>query len=232
MLRERDYVRMDKNRFIPEDKGRLVTAFLEQFFKRYVTYDFTAALEEKLDMVSAGEMDYKELLREFWTDFHAAVGDIGDLRVSQVLDALNDTLGPHIFPDKEDGTDPRACKTCGTGQLSLKAGKFGAFIGCSNYPECRFTRPIAAEAGGEGQAEGGGDRELGTDPVTGRDRVAEDRPLRPLCGAGRRPGRRQGQAQARQPAQGLGAGGDGPGEGPAPDQPAARGRACTPRTGR
>jgi DNA topoisomerase-1 len=168
VLREREYVRMDKNRFIPEDKGRLVTAFLEQFFNRYVEYDFTAALEEKLDKVSAGDLDYKELLREFWRDFHAAVTGIGDLRVSQVLDALNDTLGPHIFPDKGDGADPRVCKTCGTGQLSLKVGKFGAFIGCSNYPECRFTRPIAAAAEGSEAAADGGDRELGPDPVTGR----------------------------------------------------------------
>ena len=167
VLRERDYVRMDKNRFIPEDKGRLVTAFLEQFFERYVGYDFTADLEEKLDKVSAGEMDWKELLREFWKDFHAAVVGIGDLRVSQVLDALNEALGPHIFPAKENGGDPRVCPTCGTGLLSLKVGKFGAFIGCSNYPECRFTRPIAAPEGGEDAAESG-DRELGVDPVTGR----------------------------------------------------------------
>ncbi|HTI68303.1 MAG TPA: type I DNA topoisomerase [Caulobacteraceae bacterium] len=167
-LRDRDYVRMDKNRFIPEDKGRLVTAFLEQFFERYVEYDFTAALEEKLDKVSAGEMDWKDLLREFWKDFHAQVVGIGDLRVSQVLDALNDTLGPHIFPQREDGGDPRVCRTCGTGNLSLKVGKFGAFIGCSNYPECRYTRPIAGEANGDKETEGGGDRELGTDPVSGR----------------------------------------------------------------
>ncbi|HTK34191.1 MAG TPA: type I DNA topoisomerase [Caulobacteraceae bacterium] len=166
-LRDRDYVRMDKNRFIPEDKGRLVTAFLEEFFERYVEYDFTADLEEKLDKVSAGEMDWKELLRAFWKDFHAAVVGIGDLRVSQVLDALNEALGPHIFPAKEGGGDPRVCPTCGAGQLSLKVGKFGAFIGCSNYPECRFTRPIAAPEGGEEAAESG-DRELGTDPVTGR----------------------------------------------------------------
>jgi DNA topoisomerase-1 len=165
VLRDRAYVRMDKNRFIPEDKGRLVTAFLEQFFARYVEYDFTAALEEKLDLVSAGELDWKALLREFWTDFNAAIGEIGELRTTHVLDALNEALGPHIFPAKEDGSDPRACPTCGTGQLSLKTGKFGAFIGCSNYPECRFTRPIAQaddEANGENA-----DRELGIDPKTG-----------------------------------------------------------------
>jgi len=165
VLRDRSYVRMEKNRFVPEDAGRLVTAFLEQFFRRYVEYDFTAGLEEKLDLVSAGELGWKALLREFWKDFHAAVGEIGELRMGQVLEALNESLGPHIFPDTDDGTDPRVCPTCGMGRLSLKTGKFGAFIGCSNYPECRFTRPIAASSGEEeSQA---GDRELGTDPVTG-----------------------------------------------------------------
>ncbi|MBA4012367.1 MAG: type I DNA topoisomerase [Phenylobacterium sp.] len=165
VLRDREYVRMDKNRFVPEDKGRLVTAFLEQFFARYVEYDFTAALEEKLDLVSAGEMDWKALLREFWQDFHAAVGEIAELRVTNVLDALNEALGPHIFPAKEDGSDPRGCPTCGTGRLSLKTGKFGAFIGCSNYPECRFTRQLAQSD--DEAAQESGDRELGVDPVTG-----------------------------------------------------------------
>ncbi|MEO8811409.1 MAG: type I DNA topoisomerase [Caulobacteraceae bacterium] len=165
VLRDRAYVRMEKNRFLPEDAGRLVTAFLEQFFHRYVEYGFTAGLEEKLDLVSAGELNWKALLREFWTDFSAAVGDIGELRMSQVLDALNEALGPHIFPAKADGTDPRACPTCGDGRLSLKAGRFGAFIGCSNYPECRFTRPIAASQA-EGEA-APGDRDLGQDPVSG-----------------------------------------------------------------
>ncbi|MEO6340683.1 MAG: type I DNA topoisomerase, partial [Caulobacteraceae bacterium] len=167
VLRDREYVVMDKNRFVPEDKGRLVTAFLEQFFARYVEYDFTADLETKLDLVSAGELDWKALLREFWTAFQAAVTDIGDLRVAQVLDALNEALGPHIFPPKEDGTDPRLCPTCNEGRLSLKVGKFGSFVGCSNYPTCRYTRPLASPEGGEQQAESG-DRELGQDPAGGR----------------------------------------------------------------
>jgi DNA topoisomerase-1 len=166
VLRDREYVRMEKQRFVPEDKGRLVTAFLEQFFRRYVEYDFTAALEEKLDLVSAGELDWKALLRDFWRDFHAAIGKIGELRIGAVIDALNEALGPHIFPAKADGSDPRACPTCGDGRLSLKTGKFGAFIGCSNYPECRFTRPIAQD-NGEDAGEGGGERELGVDPATG-----------------------------------------------------------------
>ena len=165
VLRDRAYVRMEKNRFVPEDAGRLVTAFLEQFFARYVEYDFTAALEEKLDLVSAGELDWKALLREFWTGFHAAVGDIGELRMGDVLTALDVALAPHIFPARSDGADPRSCPTCGSGRLSLKAGKFGAFVGCSNYPECRFTRPIASTAGDDGAP--AGDRELGVDPATG-----------------------------------------------------------------
>ena len=166
VLRDRAYVRMDKQRFIPEDKGRLVTAFLEEFFRRYVEYDFTAGLEEKLDLVSAGELDWKSLLREFWTEFHAKVGEVSELRTTKVLDALNESLGPHIFPAKADGSDPRACMVCGSGRLSLKTGRFGAFIGCSNYPECRFTRPIAqSESDEAGETS---DRELGIDPATGR----------------------------------------------------------------
>lgn len=165
VLRDRGYVRMDKGRFVPEDAGRLVTAFLEQFFSRYVEYDFTAGLEEKLDEVSAGTLDWKVLLREFWRDFHAAVGEIGQLRTTEVLEALNDALGPHIFPPRADGVDPRGCPSCGVGRLSLKTGRYGAFIGCSNYPECRFTRPIAASSAETPEAQG--DRELGVDPATG-----------------------------------------------------------------
>ena len=165
VLREREYVRMDKQRFIPEDKGRLVTAFLEQFFHRYVEYDFTAELEEQLDAVSAGKLDWKALLRDFWKDFHAAVGEIGELRTGQVIEALNEALAPHIFPDKGDGTDARACPSCGDGRLSLKLGRYGSFIGCSNYPECRYTRHIGESAEGEGGENG--DRELGKDPISG-----------------------------------------------------------------
>jgi DNA topoisomerase-1 len=165
VLREREYVRMDKQRFIPEDKGRLVTAFLEQFFHKYVEYDFTAELEEQLDAVSAGKLDWKALLRAFWKDFHAAVGEIGELRTGQVLDSLNDALAPHVFPDKGDGADPRVCPSCGAGRLSLKLGRYGAFIGCSNYPECRYTRHMGESADGEGGESG--DRDLGKDPITG-----------------------------------------------------------------
>jgi DNA topoisomerase-1 len=166
VLREREYVVMDKGRFVPEDKGRLVTAFLEQFFHKYVEYDFTAELEEQLDAVSAGKLDWKALLRDFWKDFQAAVGGIGDLRTGQVLEALNEALAPHIFPDKGDGADARLCPSCGAGKLSLKLGRYGAFIGCSNYPECRYTRQIGGE-NGEGEGGESGDRNLGQDPVTG-----------------------------------------------------------------
>ncbi|MGB3808858.1 MAG: type I DNA topoisomerase [Parvibaculum sp.] len=164
-LRDRNYVNMDKGRFVPDDKGRLVTAFLENFFTRYVEYDFTAGLEEKLDKVSAGELDWKQVLREFWTDFTVAVSQAMELRITEVLDRLNDVLGPHVFPDQGDGTDPRKCPSCTDGILSLKVGKFGAFVGCSNYPECRFTRQLTVGADGEAAA---GDRVLGVDPDTGK----------------------------------------------------------------
>jgi DNA topoisomerase-1 len=166
VLRDRGYVHMDKGRFVPDDKGRLVTAFLENFFTRYVEYDFTADLEEKLDKVSAGELNWKDVLREFWKDFTGAVGEAMELRITEVLDRLNDVLGPHVFPDKGDGSDPRKCPSCADGQLSLKVGKFGAFVGCSNYPECRFTRQLTVGADGENEA--AGERNLGIDPESGK----------------------------------------------------------------
>ncbi|MEO1013595.1 MAG: type I DNA topoisomerase [Pseudomonadota bacterium] len=163
-LQDRGYVALEKNRFIPDSKGRIVTAFLENFFRRYVEYDFTANLEETLDEISNGDVDWRKFLAEFWRDFHATVEETKDLRISEVLDALNEALGPLIFPDKGDGSDPRKCPACDTGRLSLKTGKFGAFIGCSNYPECQYTRQLSAA---ENEAEAQGDRELGLDPVSG-----------------------------------------------------------------
>jgi DNA topoisomerase-1 len=167
VLGERDYVRIDKKRLIPEDKGRLVTAFLEGFFKRYVEYDFTADLEEKLDLISDGKLEWKDVLRDFWRDFTASIAEIKDLRVAEVLEALNEILGPHIFPPKAEGGDPRLCPNCGEGRLSLKVGKFGAFIGCSNYPECRFTRQFSDSQGGSPEASTPEGKLLGTDPETG-----------------------------------------------------------------
>jgi DNA topoisomerase-1 len=167
VLRDRGYVRLEKKQLIPEDKGRLVTAFLESFFERYVEYDFTADLEEKLDRISNGEIPWKDVLRDFWRQFSNDVDQTKELRVSEVLESLNELLGPHIFPARADGGDPRQCPLCGTGKLSLKLGKYGAFIGCSNYPECRYTRQLAA-AGDKGNGEGlNGTKELGTDPETG-----------------------------------------------------------------
>ena len=169
VLRDREYVKLEKKRLMPEDKGRLVTAFLEAFFGRYVEYDFTADLEERLDKVSNSEIDWKELLRDFWRDFSASLGDIKDLRTTQVLDSLNELLGPHIFPAKADGGDPRACPSCGAGQLSLKLGKFGAFIGCSNYPDCKYTRVLSPNGQDGAEGERPGVQVLGVDPESGEE---------------------------------------------------------------
>ena len=162
VLRDRGYTRLDKKRIIPEDKGRIVVAFLESYFPRYVEYEFTANLEEKLDEIANHELDYKRVLREFWTGFTGAVAETKDLRISEVIDVLDALLNEHNFPPKADGSDPRACPQCGTGRLGLKVGKFGAFVGCSNYPECRFTRALTAPGEGELAAT----KELGEDPET------------------------------------------------------------------
>jgi len=163
VLQDRGYVRIEKKRLMPEDKGRVVVGFLESFFQRYVEYDFTANLEEQLDRIANHEIDWKQVLQDFWTDFIGAVNEIKDLRVTEVLDALNDLLAPHIFPPRAEGGDPRQCPSCATGRLSLKLGRFGAFIGCSNYPECNFTRQMTP--GAEGAV--AGTKVLGEDPVTG-----------------------------------------------------------------
>jgi DNA topoisomerase-1 len=160
VLKDRGYVKLEKKRLHGEDKGRVVVAFLENFFARYVEYDFTADLEGQLDRISNNEISWQQVLRDFWGDFIGAVNEIKDLRVTQVLDALDAMLGPHIYAPREDGGDPRQCPTCGSGRLNLKAGKFGAFVGCSNYPECRYTRPLAADS------EASADRILGKDPVS------------------------------------------------------------------
>jgi DNA topoisomerase I len=179
-LRDREYVRIEKKRLVAEDKGLLVTAFLQNFFSRYVEFDFTAGLEEKLDRISNHEVDWKVVLREFWTEFTGAIAGTKELRVTDVLEALNEGLGAHVFPPKADGTDPRRCTTCGTGTLSLKLGKFGSFVGCSNYPECKFTRPLTVSAddgvpGADGQPSGQpGVRVLGKDPVTDEDVTVRD----------------------------------------------------------
>lgn len=142
-IQDRGYVRREGQRLIPEDKGRLVTAFLENYFKRYIGYDFTADLEDQLDKVSAGDAEYKKVLERFWRDFSAAIAETSDLRITEVLEKINEVLEPHLFPPNEDGTDPRLCPNCGAGRLSMRTARSGgAFIGCSNYPECRYTRPF------------------------------------------------------------------------------------------
>ncbi|SPH24982.1 DNA topoisomerase 1 [Defluviimonas aquaemixtae] len=160
-IQDREYVRKEKGRLVPEDKGRLVTAFLTNFFRRYVEYDFTADLEEELDDISAGSRDYKDVLARFWRDFTAAIAETSDLRIGEVLEKIDDFLAPHLYPPREDGSDPRLCPTCGEGRLNLKTARSGgAFIGCSNYPNCRFTRPLS---GPNGEAGDTGDRLLGHD---------------------------------------------------------------------
>ena len=174
VLQDRDYVRLEKRRFTPEDRGRLVIAFLENFFKRYVEYDFTANLEDQLDEVSDGRVDWKKVLRDFWTSFSQSVGETKDLTITQVLDALDVDLGAHFFPPDETGSDSvaRACPACAAGRLNLKLGKFGAFIGCSNYPECRYTRQFGVP-GEEDDPEladlASGPRVLGQDAETSLD---------------------------------------------------------------
>ncbi|AZN72316.1 type I DNA topoisomerase [Georhizobium profundi] len=167
-LQDREYVEIDKRKLIPQAKGRLVTAFLQNFFERYVEYDFTANLEEQLDKISNGDLAWKDVLRAFWKDFFAQIENTKELRVSDVLDVLNEELAPIVFPKREDGGNPRICPTCGTGNLSLKLGKFGAFVGCSNYPECNFTRQLSAESANGDEAQLSGEpKDLGRDPHTG-----------------------------------------------------------------
>jgi len=156
-IQDREYVRKESNRLFPEDKGRIVTIFLLNFFKRYVEYDFTASLEDQLDLVSAGGSDYLELLSKFWRDFSAAISETSELRITEVLDVLDDALAPQLYPPREDGSDPRICPKCGNGTLHLKSSRTGGFVGCGNYPECTFTRPIS------GEIDESSDRSLGED---------------------------------------------------------------------
>ena len=170
VLQDRKYVRLDKRRFIPEDRGRLVTAFLVSFFEHYVDTGFTAGLEEKLDDISAGQLDWRKVMHDFWNEFSKAVEQTRELKITDVINALDQDLGPHFFPARDDGSDPRSCAACGTGRLGLKLGKYGSFIGCSNYPACQFTRRLAidsAEDGGDTLKEGM--RTLGHAPESGEE---------------------------------------------------------------
>ena len=229
VLQRRNYVKIDRKRFVPEDRGRIVTAFLQTYFPRYVEYNFTAHLEDELDEISDGKIDWRQVLREFWKAFAAAVGETKDLRVSEVLDKLDEELGPHFFPANDNGgKSPRDCPSCANGRLGLKLGKFGAFIGCSNYPDCRFTRKLGIvdrrrrrrlgrqPRRAEGAGHRSGDRQ-GRDPA--------QRPLRPLRPARR--GRGQGEAQAAVAAEGHDAGRRHLGEGAGPALAAARAGAAS-----
>ncbi len=188
-IQDRDYVRKDKNRLIPEDKGRLVTAFLVKYFPRYVSYDFTADMENELDEISAGDRMWREVLGRFWRDFTKALEGTSELRISEVLEAIDNALAPHLYPARADGGEPRECPLCHQGRLNLKTARSGgAFIGCARYPECRYTRPLSAPDGEEAM----GDRVLGDDdgdeislktgrfgPYVQRGEATEDTPKPP-----------------------------------------------------
>ena len=200
VLQDRNYVRLDKRRFIPEDRGRLVTAFLVSFFEHYVDTGFTAGLEEKLDEISAGQLDWRTVMRAFWDEFSKAVEQTRDLKISDVISALDQDLGPHFFPAREDGSDPRVCAACGTGRLGLKLGRYGSFIGCSNYPACQYTRRLAIDAGEEGgETLKEGMRVAGPPPRHRRGDHRPPRPLRPVCPAGRERRGQEGRARSAPP---------------------------------
>jgi len=166
VLQDRGYVVLEKKRFTPDDKGRIVVAFLENFFARYVQYDFTASLEQQLDCVADGKLNWKKLLNDFWKDFSAAISEISDLRITHVLDALDEALEPHLFPVTKNEPNPRKCPSCDDGRLGLKLSRYGAFIGCSNYPECKFTKKMSSNGESDNNT-AIKDETLGTDPDTG-----------------------------------------------------------------
>ncbi len=192
-IQERGYVRKDKNRLIPEDKGRLVTAFLSNYFRKYVGYEFTANLEEELDDITAGSRQWTEVLARFWRDFKAAVEETAELRITDVLEKINEVLEPHLFPPTADGSDPRLCPNCGQGRLSMRTARSGgAFIGCSNYPECRYTRPFGPPGMDDGDEIGPDGKLLGMDgddeirvmkgrfgPYVQRGKVTDEQPKPP-----------------------------------------------------
>ena len=167
-LKDREYVRVDKSRFIPEESGRLVTAFLERFFERYVSYDYTAELEEELDDVSGGRLNWQKLLELFWRDFQPKAGEVMEQKPSEVTAALDEFLAPWLYPPREDGSDPRVCPACGNGRLSLRGGKFGAFVACSHYPECRYTQKFGQGGADAGASEGPQDLGNGIELKSGR----------------------------------------------------------------
>ncbi|MEC9143113.1 MAG: type I DNA topoisomerase [Pseudomonadota bacterium] len=185
VLQDRDYVIKDRGKFIPEDRGRLVVTFLNSFFSRYVEYDFTAKLEDQLDAVSDGKLNWKQLLSQFWHDFKAAIDSTSELRIANVIDVLDEDLGPHFFKKDDAGELIRSCPNCSGGRLGLRLGKFGAFIGCSNYPECKFTRQLMTKSE-DAEAEAGvvGDRHIGDDPDSGMPVYVRNGPYGPYVQLG------------------------------------------------
>ncbi len=181
VLRDRNYVVLEKKRFIPEDRGRIVTTFLSKFFTKYVDYDFTANLEEELDAIAGGHLPWKDALTLFWKDFKVAVDGTKELTITEVIDHLDADLSEHFFPHREDGSEPRSCQACADGRLGLKLGKFGAFIGCSNYPDCKFTRPLVVPEGEDAEtaALANAPKVLGKDPGTGRSVTLRKGPYGP-----------------------------------------------------
>jgi DNA topoisomerase I len=184
VLQDRNYVRLESKRFVPEDRGRLVSAFLVAFFDQYVQPEFTAALEGRLDDIAAGSLHWKQVLREFWNPFNGTVDEVKERRVADVLEALNELLGPQLFPEREDGGDPRACPLCSSGRLSLKFGRYGAFVGCSNYPECRYTRQLGARPGDAEERPEIKDRLIGVDPATHEEVLLRRGPYGPYVQRG------------------------------------------------
>ncbi len=183
VLQNRNYVRLESRRFIPEDRGRLVTAFLTAFFDQYVQPDFTALLENRLDEVATGSLAWKTVLRDFWDPFNNVVDEVKERRVAEVIDALNDLLAARLFPPRPDGSDPRICQLCLEGKLSLKLGRYGAFVGCSNYPDCRFTRKLDADPN-QPEPEDQKERIIGVDPATSEEVVLKHGPYGPYVQRG------------------------------------------------
>jgi DNA topoisomerase I len=184
VLQDRNYVRLESKRFVPEDRGRLVSAFLVAFFDQYVQPEFTAALEGRLDDIAAGSLHWKQVLREFWNPFNGTVDEVKERRVADVLEALNELLGPQLFPEREDGRDPRACPLCSGGRLSLKFGRYGAFVGCSNYPDCRYTRQLGARSSDAEDRPEVKDRLIGVDPATHEEVLLRRGPYGPYVQRG------------------------------------------------
>ncbi|MBM5783209.1 MAG: type I DNA topoisomerase, partial [Pelagibacterales bacterium] len=184
VLQDRGYVKLDKRRFFPEERGRIVVTFLKEFFAKYVEFSYTADLEDELDVISNGKMNWKNFLKKFWKDFNGNIGEVSEKPFPEVLDILNNKILGRIFGLNEKGEVKNDCPTCNKGKLGLRLGKFGSFIGCSNYPECKHTMQVF-DKDGEVDEE---NREikpqfepknLGKDPKTGFDILVKIGPYGP-----------------------------------------------------